>query len=526
MAHTPLLDRLVRIARRVHASAASPDLGRRRLLGAMQAAATVATVAVPLGSTRSARAATPKAAPRIAVVGAGLAGLTAAWSLNRAGFGPAVFEASGRLGGRCWSERGVFDEGQVAERGGEFIDTAHTDAIALVKALGLSLDDVLAAQAPETDSITWIDGAPYTADEADRDFAAIAPIVRRQAASVGEPSWKRSNKAARSLDQMSIAQWIDRHVPGGRASKLGRALSMAYTEEMAAEPEQLSALVLVGALAEAKSDHYGAYEGSDQRYHVRGGNDRIATTLAAGLGPAAIRLNHRLTQVAKQRDGRIELVFAAGTAEVREVFDRVILALPFSTLRDVDLARAGMRPLKLRAIREAQMGRSTKLQLQFGRRFWVDAGSDGLVAMERASFHSTWEVSRAQPGVAGILNFWSGGDIASAVADGTDADAAGRALADIDAVLPGARSHWNGLVTRNVWEREPFARGSYMAPPPGWYTTFGGIEREPEGRVHFAGEHTAAESQGYLNGAIESGRRAAREVASAFGGRVPLLPAA
>jgi monoamine oxidase len=527
MSHSPLLRHFERLARRFarieFARIDAIDPLRRRWLGALPVVALGASVA---SSADAATTTKPRAAASIGIVGAGLAGLTAAWALNRAGFGPAVFEAGTRLGGRCWSARDVFDEAQVAERGGEFIDSVHTDAIALAKALGLALDDVLEAETDGTNEITWIDGAPYLAQDADRDFAKVWPIVRRHAEAMGEPTYRGASRMARELDRLSVAQWIERHVPGGRASRLGRALDQAYVEEMAIETTELSAIVIVSALSASKNGHYGAYAGSDQRYHVRGGNDRIVSALAAGLGPAALRLNHRLVAVRRESARRVELVFDVLGAEFRQSFDRVILALPFSTLRDVDLSAAGFRPLKQRAIRELPMGRSTKLQLQFGTRFWNAAGSNGMIAKERSSWQSSWEVTRAQAGASGILNFWSGGAIAVAAGDGSEADAAGRALADLEAVLPGATQHWNGLVIRNAWDREPFVRGSYAYTPPGWFTSLHGIQAEPEGIVHFAGEHTSMESAGYLNGAIDSGQRAAREVAKALGARVPGLPAA
>jgi monoamine oxidase len=79
-------------------------------------------------------------------------------------------------------------------------------------------------------------------------------------------------------------------------------------------------------------------------------------------------------------------------------------------------------------------------------------------------------------------------------------------------VLPGISQAWNGRVKRTVWDAGSSPKGSYAFHPPGYLTSLGGIEAESEGPVHFAGEHTSREWQGFLNGAVESGQRAAREV--------------
>ena len=89
-------------------------------------------------------------------------------------------------------------------------------------------------------------------------------------------------------------------------------------------------------------------------------------------------------------------------------------------------------------------------------------------------------------------------------------------IVEIDPVLPGIKSKWNGRATLDYWPAYPFTRGSYSYWKVGQYTKFSGIEREPESGVHFAGEHTSIDFQGYLNGAVESGQRAANEILAAY----------
>ncbi|MET0442078.1 MAG: FAD-dependent oxidoreductase, partial [Casimicrobiaceae bacterium] len=123
---------------------------------------------------------------------------------------------------------------------------------------------------------------------------------------------------------------------------------------------------------------------------------------------------------------------------------------------------------------------------------------------------------RAQGGNAGILNCYSGGTTALRAGDGMPEERARDALADLERAYPGIAAAWNGKVIRNAWDRHPWTRGSYSLLTPGQYVAFHGIEWEPEGGLHFAGEHTSADYSGYMNGALESGQRAAQEAARAL----------
>jgi len=520
MSRSPLmrtLNKLAAAARAQPAAEASSHASRRHFLAASLAAGgTMALTAFPAGT----RAAAKSAAPRVAVVGAGLAGLTAAHTLRKAGVHATVFEGNTRIGGRCLSDREAFAHGQVAERGGEFIDSVHTDMIGLVGELQLELEDVLEATPAGTDSYTILDGVSYSVADATRDYESIFPLVQAQAKALGDAfGFKGSNSTARKLDAISMAQWIDRYVPEGRSSRFGRMLSNAFTEEFAAEVDRLSAINLVLTLAPSSRDAFSAYAASDQRYHVRGGNDQVVHRMA-GLLHGPLVTGTTLIAVQRMSDGRCKLIFQRDLTITSEVFDRVVIAIPFATLGQVDLAKSGFRPLKRKSIHELPMGASTKLQLQFNDRPWNARGSNGEVRIE-GSFHSTWEVTRGQPGSAGILNFWSGGRVAVAAGERSKENQADIALRDLEQVWPGIREYWNARVIRNAWHTNPWSGGSYAYYPPGYMTTLLGIEGEREGNFFFAGEHTSREWQGFLNGAVETGERAAREVLKSVGVRVP-----
>ncbi|MFO1323944.1 MAG: FAD-dependent oxidoreductase [Burkholderiales bacterium] len=515
MARSPLLHSLQRIARAAIADAACAPRADSRRDFLRRSGALALAGALPAWSPPASGAADL----RVVIVGAGLAGLTSAYELAKSGVRATVIEGSPRIGGRCWTERGAFADGQIAERGGELIDTTHEAIRALAGEFGLALDDLTAAEPNGSEALAFFDGAAYATADVNRDFAQVLPALTADAKALGDdlPTYRRHTAAQRKLDRMSAAEWIDARVPGGMRSRFGQLLVNAYGEELGGDPPDISAVTVVSLLAGSPADRFSPYEESDQRYHVRGGNDQLVSKLADRVS-GQIETKSRLMAVKRLPDGRYRLVVWRDAAEREEIADRVILALPFTLLRGVDLKDAGFGPRKLRSINELGMGSNTKLQLQFADRFWLRANCNGEYRLA-GPFQTTWDVTRAQGGAAGVLNFFSGGSAAVAAGLGdidTQADVALRALR---AYGPGAQAQWNGRVIRNAWDRNPWSLGSYALIKPGQYTSFYGVEAEREGHVYFAGEHTSIESQGYLNGAVETGQRAAAEVLASLGAR-------
>jgi monoamine oxidase len=446
----------------------------------------------------------------VAVIGGGLAGLVCAHRLTGAGLSARVYEASARVGGRCHTRRGDFAEGQIAEHGGELIDQSHTATRQLARELGLTLDNVLQAEANGTEPFYHVLGEPYSHAEATRDMKPVWQRLHGDAVAAGYPTLYTSSTArGRELDAMSIGQWIADRVPGGRSSRLGRLLEIAYVIEYGAEVDDQSALNLVYLMAYSGQGQLRIFGPSNEKYHVRGGNDLIVAGLAARLA-GRITTGAPLRRIARASDGRYVLGFA-GRADV--VASRVVLALPFSILRTLDIDGAGFSPVKLAAIRELGMGANTKLNVQFDRRHWRTLGNNGD-SFADTGYQATWEVSRAQAGTAGILVAYSGGDHARA-SSGDPTPLASAFLAQIEPVLPGIAARWNGRATVDHWPSDPRTRGSYSYYRVGQYTRFGGAEGEPSGGCHFAGEHTSTDAQGYLDGAVESGERAAAEIVAA-----------
>ncbi|HEX2393589.1 MAG TPA: NAD(P)/FAD-dependent oxidoreductase [Solirubrobacterales bacterium] len=454
-------------------------------------------------------------APRIAVVGGGLAGLTCAYRLKQAGYRSTLYEASDRLGGRCWTRRGDFAEGQIAEHGGELIDQGHTEVRKLAQELGLDLDNLLSAEVNGNDPFYYFDGQPYSFTQATEDLKQIWQQIHKDVSAASYPTlYTQSTQRGRELDAMSIAEWIEANVPGGTASKLGQLLDVAYNIEYGAETNVQSSLNMLYLLGYSGQGQLRIFGPSNEKYHVRGGNDRIASGLATAL-QGQIVTGSELAAIRRNADASYRLTLRSGSGSSTVTADQVVLALPFSILRDIDFSKAGFSPIKETAIRELGMGTNSKLHVQFSSRYWNTLGNQGETYAD-TGYQNTWEVTRAQPGAAGILVDYTGGTIGASFGSGTPAERAKRFLTQIEPVLPGISSRWNGRATIDFWTGYPWTKGSYSYWKVGQYTKFAGAERQPEDNCHFAGEHTSIDFQGYLNGAVESGERAAGEILAAL----------
>jgi monoamine oxidase len=503
MPRTPLADAVQRIA-------LDAAVTRRRFLGAAGAAALAATV-----GARPARAAV-STDQRVVVVGAGLAGLTCAYRLRQAGVTATVLEAADRIGGRVWTRRGAFAPGIVVERGGELIDTGHLEIRQLCQELHLDLDNLDRAEAAGTDALYHFDGAPYTVAEAEDDFNGVYQKLHRDVSEASYPTtYTTSTPRGRELDAMSVIDWIEESVPGGMASRLAQLLDVTYNIEYGAECTDQSALNLLYLLGYSGQGQLRLLGRSNEKYHVRGGNDRIIDALAAILAPGQIQLGNRLVAISALPDGSYALGVTSGGSTRTVVADRVVLALPFTIMRtSVDWSRAGFTPIKARAIRELGMGTNSKLHVGFTRRVWEDIGCNGDTYSDRG-YQNTWDVSRAQPRPAGVLVDYTGGRIGDSFRSGTPTQRARQFLDQLEPVIPGAKAAWDGRATVDHWPSYQWTLGSYSYYRVGQYQAFGGAESEPEGAVHFCGEHTTQDFQGYLNGAVFTGMRAAAEVLDA-----------
>lgn len=499
------------------------EVRRRDVLryGAVAGGAALAGCAAPTGgdapSLGTTRGALPKVNGSVGIVGAGLAGLACAYELRRSKVTATIYEASARAGGRCFSLSGLFP-GQVAERGGELIDTLHGTMKGYAKELGLSLDDM---SKDPGEVFYYVDGEAVPESAVVDEYRVLVSAMRDDLRTIGEPTAASFTPADEALDRMSLRAYLESR---GAGRIIRKVVDVAYTIEYGLDADRLSALsflLFIHADRRSKFTPWGVF--SDERYHVSGGNDQIPQGLAARL-PGQLQLERALVRVKKLSDGRIELTLRDGSRTRTVAHDAVVIALPFSVLRDVELdASLSLSAPKLRAIRELEYGTNSKLMIGFGARPWLPLGSNGASYSDLSNHQTTWETDAAHAtATRAILTDYSGGARGASLDPRRIQQHAAAFLADLERIYPGVTQaatrdrRGQFLAHLEAWPRSPLAKGSYTANHPGYFTTIADEEGKPEGNLLFAGEHTSSfyEWQGFMEGAALSGLRAAAEVAA------------
>jgi monoamine oxidase len=438
----------------------------------------------------------------VTVIGAGLAGLSAAYDLQRAGWQVTVLEARDRVGGRVYSLRD-FSNDLVAEGGGEFIEESHTRLLKFAKEFHLQLGRVGSWQGQEGDWAAFDGKAGPTSDakiwganlhdEIERIWLALSDLGKR----VPDPSQPQAAREAEWLDRQSTADWIrslDAH-------PLARKYFIQHIRsEYTCEPERHSLL----DLARNASMYYLTLQ-RNMNYRVIGGNDLIPRALAATLPD--VRLNAPVTSIRLLPD-EVAVTFKQGDSYQTISSAFAILAIPLTTARQLEF----QTPLPLahqRMVNELSYGAVTKVLIEYRKRFWNDSGWNGRLATD-APIVYTWHATDHVEDEHGILTTYTGGGPGAKFAGLSDEERIQCAVGEIEKLFPGSSDLIEHTATV-AWPNEPYTRASYAAFTPGevtahWQTLF-----EPTGRLFFAGEH-ATPIQGFMEGAVESGQRAAATI--------------
>ncbi|HEX4466627.1 MAG TPA: NAD(P)/FAD-dependent oxidoreductase [Solirubrobacteraceae bacterium] len=496
-------------ARRAH------EMNRRELLAA--ATGIAGTVAMANPALSFARSLGSKATPRIAIVGSGLAGLRCAhqlWNLKpRRPIASTIFEANPeRIGGRCWSLRDYFSNGLITEHGGSFINTNQRAVRHLARSLGLTLEEVNGGNLFSGEEVYWIDGASYTNKEALADWQSVGYRTFRSALREAKtPAGKKL------LDSMSVTEWLEGSAIG-TTSRFGKLMLACTVAEQGGDPEDQSALLLIEEFGFKKSTTLTTGEG-DERFHITGGNDQLVTGMLAQLPPETVQLGHKLVALQTLSNGSFKLVLDVAGSTVESTADVVVLALPFATLREVDLSKSGLSSTKRHVIETMGMGTNAKIHLELGRATWPAAGYSGDLLTEWEGLCCGWDDSVPLGADASPLLYlgYPGGRVGRDVLTGAAHGPAPSKdvtwmLSQMDQLFPGTTAAYAGRAYEDHWSEDPYTNGAYSFWAVGQASNFGELAGTPEGSILFAGEHTSVENEGYLDGAVETGERAANEI--------------
>jgi monoamine oxidase len=460
---------------------------------------TAALGGLVLASAREIKASSTQ--PNIAIVGGGIAGLNAAYQLHKRGLRAIVYEAASpdKPWGRIQTQKMGNGIGLTRELGGEFIDSGHKDMLQLAREFRLPLIDTLrdvVANKLKKDSY-FFGGKHYTEREVIREFRSITKRIAADANSLpDEISYKSKDPNLKRIDKISIEEYLKGL---GVKGWLYELLEVAYTSEYGLNIGEQSAINFVNMIDTGLASGFEIFGESDERYKIKGGNNQIIEALKRRLR-GQIEPGKKLEAV-QSESGKHILSFS-DRKEVRA--DIVIFALPFSTLRDVDLKKVALTEVKKKAINELGYGTGAKLLISVNSRVWREQKCAGYLFSEKV--HNGWDNSQGQNnnrGAGGYTVFLGGDDGKNLKKEKSDIY-----LNELDAAFKGFKSSQTDVQVIN-WTNAELNKGSYACYKVGQVTEFAGAEFEPGGGLYFCGEHCSLDFQGYMNGGAETGRRVA-----------------
>ncbi len=445
---------------------------------------------------------------RIVVVGAGIAGLTAAYELMKQGHDVQLLEARMRPGGRVYTLRDSFADGLYAEAGAVDIGDGYELLMRYIREFNLQLADV----PKNSKQVVFARGKRY-----------VVPAGQ-------EPDWPLDLKPEeRKLGQAGL--W-KKYVPPALA-EIGDPSSSGWPSSNALKYDATTFndfLLSYGASREATQlfhfslngddfDHLSALQSlmweslftrNNEWRPLRGGNDQLPKAFAARLGNR-IRYGAAVVKL-EQNDKKTRVTFLNGGSQQQIEADRVVVAIPFSVLRKTELDNS-FSPQKRKAISELRYEDITEVFLQSKHRFWSEGGVEGT-AMTDLPINVVEDHTAAQAGTRGILQSQTERDTARRVWSMKPEERVRWTLEYLDKVHPGFAENFEGG-TSFSWIEEPWSLGAWAYYAPGEVAALYPHVASPEGRIHFAGEHTTMNMT--MEGAAQSGVRAANEVSNAPG---------
>jgi monoamine oxidase len=447
------------------------------------------------------------AAKRVIVVGAGLAGLSAAYELVRAGHEVTILEARARPGGRVRTLREPFSDGLYAEAGALSVYDNHHWTMKYVRDFGLTLDPIVPS---ELAPLLYLRGRriemkrgqnvelPLDLTPEERSLGRTGmwdKYVKPVLAEIGDreaPGWP--DDALKKYDRITFFEFLRERGASHDAAEL---LGLGGIGGLGDGVRSVSALVLLREAAQRAQ--------MKQAYTIRGGSDLLPRAFAERLsdrilyGAPVVRIEHAA--------GQVRIVYLQAGARTSLAADRLVCAIPFSVLKRIEISPAFSAD-KQRAIEQLPYTSVARVFLQTRRKFWREEGLSGQ-AMTDVSNIIVSESALNQKATRGILEAYTAGPRARQLTAMRETERIGAILDVMEKIHPRVRQNLETSASK-CWDEDEWARGAYAWLRPGQIGLLPHVARA-EGRVHFAGEH-ASSLPGWMQGALESGNRAAREV--------------
>ena len=447
---------------------------------------------------------------KVVIIGAGLAGLSAAYELSQAGHDVTILEARTRPGGRVHTLRGQFADGLYAEAGATNVFDVHHWTIKYANVFGVTLDPAVSpAGAPiflvkgkrivinANTAVDWpiqlrADEQGLTRGQLWNKY--VAPVLKE----IGDPEapdWPLSS--LKKYDELSFVQFLrERGASPGAIS----ILRLGLADQLGEGADATSALDLLREALPRSLEK--------QLYVIRGGSDNLPRAMAAKL-ESRIRFGCPVVRIEQDERG-VRVICSQSGANETFTCQYVICAIPFSVLRNVKFVPPVSRE-KQQAIDQLGNTSVVRVFLQARQRFWLEQGLSGAATTDLPMM-TAYDKTFYQPGTRGLLEAYVAGERARKLASLSADERLDFTVNQIEMVHPAIRAYLEGG-SSICWDNEQWSRGAYAWFRPGEMTSLLRYTASPEGRIHFAGDHTSS-APGWMDGALQSGNRVAREVAN------------
>jgi monoamine oxidase len=478
-------------------------MNRRTFLNQSLVGATVLSIAGPRELLKTA----PK---RVIVLGGGLAGLSAAYELDKAGHDVTVLEARTRPGGRVFTIRGQFADGLYAEAGATNVYDVHTWTTHYLKLLGVELDPVTPAAGA---SVFYVRGRRIIIKPGERvqwpvELSAsekgmgrrelwqkyVSPTLM-ELGDPNDPGWPQPSFMR--YDRMSFTEFLRERGASAGAIEI---LRLGLADQLGEGGDKTSALNLMREAIPRALEK--------QAFVIRGGSDTFPRAFASKLRD---RIHYAAVVKKIEHDEREGRVFYDRGGEQRVIRgERIICAIPFAVLRTIEIQ--GLSREKQKAIAELGNTSVVRVFLQTRDRFWLQEGLNGAATTD-LPLMTAYDKAFYLPGPRGMLEVYAAGERARRLAAMPASERLAFAVSQVEKIHPAIREFYEGG-SSVCWDDEEFSRGAYAWFRPGEMIALMPHIAKPEGRIHFAGDHTS-QFPGWMHGALQSGNRAAREVSEA-----------
>ncbi|MFY9553922.1 MAG: FAD-dependent oxidoreductase [Blastocatellia bacterium] len=442
----------------------------------------------------------------VVILGGGLAGLAAGFELKRAGHTITILEARKFPGGRVQTIRD-FEGGQYAEAGAVSFPQSHDFTYGYATDFGLPLRP---AARFGVDTVANIRGNRFRINSSGSADIPMQLTSRERAAGVYGIISLYLEDLMGAVGNPRKPNWPPEELRAIDSVSLKQLLFSLGASEGAIDIIEASQLGLLGF----GLDSFSAMDGvvteaiaSDQLfYEIIDGNDQLASALKRKV-KKQFKKSSVVTRLEQTQTG-VRVTYTNGDGIQSITADRVICTLPFPVLKDIEVSPP-FSAEKQRAISELKLTPVTRTYLQFRNRVWEQSGLSGY-GLSDLPIQNTYSPTLMQGGKRGILTSYTGGQRALDLGSMSESDRQSFVLRQMGNLFNGLNPQFESGVSQ-IWHEDPWARGAFAYFEPGQMTTLLPIAQLPEGRIHFAGEHTSA-WHGWMNGALESGNRAAEEV--------------